>query len=107
MKSLLQSIRNEVTSALTSALGDAATGVDPLVKAAGDPKFGDYQSNVAMSLGKKLLANPARHRAASGRRVERFGLGRTARSRRSGLYQLAREDRQARRATRSRAAGCR
>jgi len=58
MKSLLQTIHNEVTMALTSALGDAAAGVDPLVKAAGDPKFGDYQSNVAMSLGKKLGRKP-------------------------------------------------
>ena len=58
MKSLLHTIRNDVTAALTSALGDVAAGVDPLVKAAGDSKFGDYQSNVAMSLGKKLGQKP-------------------------------------------------
>ncbi len=47
-----------IASALTAAFGEPAAGVDPLVKRAGDPKFGDYQSNVAMGLAKKLGQKP-------------------------------------------------
>jgi arginyl-tRNA synthetase len=38
----------------TSSLGAA----DPRVQAAGDPRFGDYQTNVAMLLAKQQRANP-------------------------------------------------
>lgn len=58
MQSLIQKVRSEISRALASALGDGGRGVDPLVKPATDPKFGDYQSNVAMSLGKKLGRKP-------------------------------------------------
>ena len=32
--------------------------IDPLIREAQNPKFGDYQSNVAMSLAKRLGKNP-------------------------------------------------
>lgn len=46
-----------VRTAARAALGTAGD-VDPLVRAAKDPKFGDYQANVAMSLGKSLGRKP-------------------------------------------------
>jgi len=58
VKSLLAQLRTHFEAALVAAFGEAGRGVDPLIKAAGDPKFGDYQSNVAMSLAKKLGQKP-------------------------------------------------
>jgi arginyl-tRNA synthetase len=58
VKSLLTQLRTHFDSALIAAFGEAGKGVDPLIKAAGDAKFGDYQSNVAMSLAKKLGQKP-------------------------------------------------
>ena len=58
MKSLLTQLRSHFEAALAAALGDAGKGVDPLIKAAGDPMFGDYQSNVAMNLAKRLGQKP-------------------------------------------------
>lgn len=58
MRSILSQVTDIVAAALKQAFGDDAQGVDPFVRASGDPKFGDYQSNVAMGLGKKLGAKP-------------------------------------------------
>lgn len=58
MQSLISQVRTEIANALVTALGGAGKGVDPLVKPATDPKFGDYQSNVAMSLGKTIGRKP-------------------------------------------------
>ena len=58
MKSILTQLRQYISAALLTAFGDAVEGVDPLVKSAGDPKFGDYQCNVAMGLAKKLGQRP-------------------------------------------------
>ncbi|MCA9254489.1 MAG: arginine--tRNA ligase, partial [Phycisphaerales bacterium] len=58
MRSLISQVQLEIGEALVSALGDDGRGVDPLVKPATDPKFGDYQCNVAMSLGKALGRKP-------------------------------------------------
>jgi len=58
MKSLIAQIEELLRAALEAAFGEAAAGVDPLVRAAADPKFGDYQSNVAMGLGKRLGLKP-------------------------------------------------
>lgn len=58
MKSLLNQLRLHFEAALVAAFGDAGRDVDPLIKAAADAKFGDYQSNVAMGLAKKLGAKP-------------------------------------------------
>lgn len=58
MQSLIHEVRREISAALVAALGDDHRDVDPLVKPATDPKFGDYQCNVAMSLGKQLGKKP-------------------------------------------------
>lgn len=58
MKSLLAQLRQQAGNAIETAFGEAASDVDPLVKPAGDPKFGDYQCNAAMGLAKKLGQKP-------------------------------------------------
>jgi len=58
MKSILAQLRLTVSQALTTAFGEEAAGADPLVKAAGVAKFGDYQSNAAMGLAKRLGSKP-------------------------------------------------
>jgi arginyl-tRNA synthetase len=44
--------------AIVSLFGHDYANVDPLIRPAQNPKFGDYQANVAMSLGKQLGRNP-------------------------------------------------
>lgn len=46
-------------SAIVAAYGAEHAGVDPLIRASTNPQFGDYQANVAMSLG-KLVRQPPR-----------------------------------------------
>ena len=58
MKSLLTTIEEAVSSALVAAFGEEYSNSDPLVAATNNPKFGDYQSNVALSLSKKLKMPP-------------------------------------------------
>ncbi len=58
MRPILAQLRTVLSKALTTAFGAEGAGADPLVKRAGDPKFGDYQSNVAMGLAKKLGQKP-------------------------------------------------
>ncbi|MFQ5500964.1 MAG: arginine--tRNA ligase, partial [Phycisphaerae bacterium] len=58
MKSILDQLNRTIVEALAAAFGAEAEGVDPLIKAAGDPKFGDYQCNVAMGLAKRLGRKP-------------------------------------------------
>src|SRR5262245_61666363 len=58
MKSITTQLRSIFSEALVTALGDAGGNVDPLIRASGDPKFGDYQSNVAMGLAKQLGRKP-------------------------------------------------
>ena len=58
MPSLIHEIRQEVRAAITAALGPELRDVDPLLRAAADAKFGDYQANVAMSLGKQIGQKP-------------------------------------------------
>jgi arginyl-tRNA synthetase len=58
MSSTLQLLKTRFDEALTAAFGEAFAGVDPLLVPASNPKFGDYQSNLAMSLSKKLQQAP-------------------------------------------------
>ncbi|BAY75490.1 arginyl-tRNA synthetase [Nostoc linckia NIES-25] len=44
--------------ALVAAFGADFVGIDPILVAASNPKFGDYQANVALSLSKKLGKQP-------------------------------------------------
>ncbi|VEP17938.1 Arginine--tRNA ligase [Hyella patelloides LEGE 07179] len=58
MKSLLLTLQAAVSEALVAAFGDELADTDPLVAATNNPKFGDYQANVALSLSKKLKMSP-------------------------------------------------
>ncbi len=58
MRSLLSIVRNRISDALSAAFGDQVRDEDPLVKPAGNSAHGDYQSNAAMGLSKKLGMKP-------------------------------------------------
>ncbi|MEM6597049.1 MAG: arginine--tRNA ligase [Cyanobacteria bacterium P01_C01_bin.69] len=58
MKSTLNELKNRVQGALAAAFGDEYKDKDPLLVSTNNPKFGDYQANVAMSLAKPLKNNP-------------------------------------------------
>ena len=53
-----QILTQRFTDALAKAFGEEFAGTDPLIRPAQNPKFGDYQANVAMSLAKRLKKNP-------------------------------------------------
>ena len=54
----LQQLKHEFQQALVAAFGSDYAGVDPILVAASNPKFGDYQSNIALSLTKQLGKKP-------------------------------------------------
>ncbi len=58
MKSIVVLLDAFFRQALTAVMGDQGRQVDPVIRPAGDDRFGDYQSNVAMSLAKRLSAAP-------------------------------------------------
>ena len=58
MTSILERLQDSVSQALASAFGEEIGSSDPLVAPTNNPKFGDYQSNVALSLAKPLKQNP-------------------------------------------------
>jgi arginyl-tRNA synthetase len=58
MNSTLEQLKARFDKAFTAAFGDGMTGTDPMLVPASNPKFGDYQSNAAMSLAKKLGKPP-------------------------------------------------
>ena len=58
MTSILKQLKDSVSQALAAAFGAEFAERDPLVAATSNPKFGDYQSNVALSLAKPLKQNP-------------------------------------------------
>jgi arginyl-tRNA synthetase len=58
MTSILEQLQDSVSNALVAAFGTELADTDPLVAATNKPKFGDYQSNVALSLAKPLQQNP-------------------------------------------------
>ncbi len=58
MTSILKQLKDSVSQALVSAFGTELAATDPLVAPTNNPKFGDYQSNVALSLAKPLKQNP-------------------------------------------------
>lgn len=51
-------IKIKFQQALSAAFGAEYAEVDPLIVSASNPKFGDYQSNVALSLAKQLGQAP-------------------------------------------------
>lgn len=58
MQSIINLITHRFSEALVAAFGSELARVDPLVVSATNPRFGDYQSNIAMSLAKKLGQKP-------------------------------------------------
>ena len=57
-KMIIETLRNRVNQALIAAFGVKSDKVDTLVVPASNPRFGDYQSNVALFLAKKLQQKP-------------------------------------------------
>ena len=47
-----------VRQAVVAAFGDSYAETDPLIRGSQNPEFGDYQSNCAMGLAKRVGANP-------------------------------------------------
>jgi len=58
MESTIEKLKSKFDKALVAAFGQNLAGTDPMVVPASNPKFGDYQCNVAMSLAKKLKDKP-------------------------------------------------
>lgn len=58
MNSIIEQLKTKFTQALTAAFGSDVAEVDPMVVPASNPKFGDYQSNVSLSLAKPLGQPP-------------------------------------------------
>lgn len=58
MKSTLAKLTAQFDQALVAAFGPDLAGTDPLLVPTNNPKFGDYQANVAMTLAKPLQSNP-------------------------------------------------
>jgi len=57
MQSTLAYLTQQLQNALVAAFGDELADSDPMLAAA-NPKFADYQANVAMSLAKRLKQKP-------------------------------------------------
>ncbi|MEG4088717.1 arginine--tRNA ligase [Microcoleus sp. Pol12B4] len=58
MNSIAQQLKAKFEKAFTAAFGESYAGADPMLAAASNPNFGDFQCNAAMSLGKKLGKPP-------------------------------------------------
>lgn len=58
MKTPIILLKERFNQALVAAFGQELAATDPLLVPASNPKFGDYQSNVAMSLAKPLKQKP-------------------------------------------------
>ncbi|NEZ58554.1 arginine--tRNA ligase [Adonisia turfae] len=58
MLSTLDDLKHRLQTALVSAFGPDLAGTDPVLVPTNNPKFGDYQANVAMSLAKRLKDKP-------------------------------------------------
>ncbi|MBE9107301.1 arginine--tRNA ligase, partial [Nostoc cf. edaphicum LEGE 07299] len=69
MNATQEKLKAQVEQALIAAFGADFAGVDPILVPASNPKFGDYQANVALSLSKKKGLQP---RAIAGAIVEKL-----------------------------------
>jgi arginyl-tRNA synthetase len=58
MNSTIEELKTKFQQALVAAFGNDYAGVDPMLVPASNPKFGDYQSNAALSLSKQLKLPP-------------------------------------------------
>lgn len=55
---MIEQLKTIFTTALVKAFGEEFTETDPLVVPASNPKFGDYQCNIALPLAKSLQQPP-------------------------------------------------
>ena len=58
MPNIQKLIESKLSAAVVAAFGPDYADADPLINATKDPKFGDYQANLAMGLAKKLGQKP-------------------------------------------------
>jgi len=58
MNATLARLKTQFDQALVAAFGPELAGTDPMLGPASNPKFGDYQSNVALALAKQLGQPP-------------------------------------------------
>lgn len=58
MNATQQKLKLKLQQALVARFGEDYMQVDPILVAASNPKFGDFQANVALSLSKKLGMQP-------------------------------------------------
>lgn len=58
MNSTIAHLQNQFQIALVAAFGDDYANTDPMLVPTNNPKFGDFQANVAMSLAKRLGKAP-------------------------------------------------
>jgi len=58
MNNTVEQLKLRFEQALRAAFGDEYAKIDPLLEKASNPKFGDYQSNIALSLAKRLGQQP-------------------------------------------------
>ncbi|MBE9028364.1 arginine--tRNA ligase [filamentous cyanobacterium LEGE 11480] len=58
MTTAIDQLKTQIESALITAFGPELAGTDPVLVPTSNPKFGDYQVNVAMSLAKRLGQKP-------------------------------------------------
>ncbi len=72
MADVTQQLKDTLLTALVAAFGEAYADADPLLNPATNPKFGDYQANLAMPLGKQLGKPP---RAVAQAVVDQLKLG--------------------------------
>lgn len=58
MNNTVEQLKYKFEQALIAAFGDEYAATDPILVPASNPKFGDYQSNIALSLAKQLGQPP-------------------------------------------------
>lgn len=58
MDSIQNTLSHRLQDALIAAFGESFAEVDPILGVATNPKFGDYQANVALSLAKRVGCSP-------------------------------------------------
>jgi arginyl-tRNA synthetase len=58
MNATQEHLREKLKQALGKAFGDEYADTDPILVPASNPKFGDFQANMALSLAKKLAQKP-------------------------------------------------
>ncbi len=74
MQDLQMLLETRLQSAVAAAFGDEHASVDPVIRAANNLKFGDFQANLAMGLGKTLGKPPREVAQAILKKLDRTDL---------------------------------